>query len=131
MYKAMLNAYDCDLGGFAAAWETQPPPSDPHATEQTFFIAGGATSDIGCGSGPDAARLDSHGNPAQGFDASHGLLQDARRRHPHIPFSATILPELAEIAVGRFADVLCEIVIMHLDPEAVTPAVMPGPKSPG
>jgi SAM-dependent methyltransferase len=123
MDKATLNAYNRDPGGFAEDWETQPPPSDLHATVQRFFIADGTTADIGCGSGRDAAWLDSHGYPAHGFDASDGLLREARRRHPHIPFSTAILPELAGIEDGRFANVLCETVIMHLDPEAVTPAV--------
>ena len=65
MDKATLNAYDRDPGSFAEDWETQPPPSDLHATVQRFFIPGGATADIGCGSGRDAAWLDSHGYPAR------------------------------------------------------------------
>ena len=123
MDEATLKAYDRDPGSFAEDWETQPPPSDLHATVQRFFIPGGATADIGCGSGRDAAWLDSHGYPARGFDASDGLLCEARKRHPHITFEAATLPELAVIADGRFANVLCETVIMHLAADAVTPAV--------
>jgi 2-polyprenyl-3-methyl-5-hydroxy-6-metoxy-1,4-benzoquinol methylase len=92
-------------------------------TVQRFFIPGGVTADIGCGSGRDAAWLDSHGYPAQGFDASEGLLREARKRYPHITFKAATLPELAVITDGRFANVLCETVIMHLPPNDVTPAV--------
>lgn len=33
------------------------------------------------------------------------------------------MPELDGIAEGSFSNVLCETVIMHLDPEAITPAV--------
>ena len=123
MDKATLNAYDRDPNGFANDWETQPPPSDLHATVRRFFILGGTTADIGCGSGRDAAWLDHNGYPAKGFDASDGLLSEARRRHPQISFVTAILPELAEIADGSFANVLCETVIMHLEPEAITPAV--------
>jgi SAM-dependent methyltransferase len=123
MDQATLNAYDRDPNGFADDWETQPPPSDLHAAVRSFFIAGGATADIGCGSGRDAAWLDGNGYPAQGFDASDGLLREARQRHPHIPFATAILPDLAGIADGSFANVLCETVIMHLEPEAITPAV--------
>ena len=121
MDKATLNAYDRDPGSFAEDWETQPPPSGLYATVQRFFIPGGATADIGCGSGRDAAWLDSHGYPARGFDASDGLLREARKRHPHITFEAATLPELAVITDGRFANVLCETV--NLPPNDVTPAV--------
>jgi SAM-dependent methyltransferase len=123
MDEATLKAYDRDPGSFAEDWETQPPPSDLYATVQRFFIPGGATADIGCGSGRDAAWLDSHGFPAQGFDASEGLLREARKRHPHITFEAATLPALAVITDGRFANVLCETVIMHLPPNDLTPAV--------
>jgi SAM-dependent methyltransferase len=123
MDKATLNAYDRDPNGFANDWETQLPPSDLHATVQRFFILGGPTADIGCGSGRDAAWLDRNGYPAKGFDASDGLLSEARKRHPQIPFATAILPDLAGIADGSFANVLCETFIMHLEPEAITPAV--------
>ncbi|MCX7381142.1 MAG: class I SAM-dependent methyltransferase [Alphaproteobacteria bacterium] len=118
-----LNAYDRDPGSFAEDWETQPPPSDLHATVRRFFIQGGATADVGCGSGRDAAWLAANGYPAEGFDASDGLLREARRRHPRIAFAAATLPELAGIADSSFANVLCETVIMHLAPESVAPAV--------
>ena len=123
MDQATLAAYDRDANGFATDWETQPAPTDLHATVKKFFISGGLTADIGCGSGRDAAWLALNGYPAQGFDASDGLLGEARLRHPQVPFAAAVLPELAGIADGSFANVLCETVIMHLEPGAVTPAV--------
>ncbi len=123
MDNATLNAYNRDANGFASDWETQPPPSDLHAVVRRFFIAGGATADVGCGSGRDAAWLDANGYPARGFDASDGLLIEARQRHPELRFATAVLPELGEIADGSFTNVLCETVIMHLDPEAITPAV--------
>jgi SAM-dependent methyltransferase len=123
MDTATQSAYDRDANGFATDWETQPPPSDLHATVRTFFIPGGATADIGCGSGRDAAWLDANGYPAKGFDASDGLLREARKRHPNVPFATAILPGLDGIADGSFSNVLCETVIMHLEPEAITPAV--------
>jgi SAM-dependent methyltransferase len=125
MDDATLRAYDRDANDFADDWETQPPPTDLHATVRNFFIAGGLTADIGCGSGRgrDAAWLDAHGYPATGFDASDGLLREARRRHPQVRFAAATLPDLAGIERASFANVLCETVVMHLDPEAVTPAV--------
>jgi SAM-dependent methyltransferase len=122
MDDATLAAYDRDAAGFAREWAEQPPPSDLHATVRRFF-APGLTADIGCGSGRDAAWLTANGYPAHGFDASEGLLGEARRRHPEIPFSEAALPELPGIKDGSFTNVLCETVIMHLDPEAITPSV--------
>lgn len=92
MDKATLAAYDRDANGFASDWETQPPPSDLHATVKRFFIPGGRTADIGCGSGRDAAWLDMNGYHAKGFDASDGLLSEARRRYPQVEFSTATLP---------------------------------------
>jgi SAM-dependent methyltransferase len=123
MDDATLRAYDRDANDFADDWETQPPPTDLHATVRNFFIPGGRTADIGCGSGRDAAWLDAHGYPATGFDASDGLLREARRRHPQIRFAAATLPDLVGVERASFANVLCETVVMHLDPEVVTPAV--------
>jgi SAM-dependent methyltransferase len=122
MDDATLSAYDRDAASFAREWAEQPPPSDLHAVVRRFFVTG-ATADIGCGSGRDTAWLDGEGFHTHGFDASEGLLAEARRRHPQIPFSHATLPDLTGIENGSFANVLCETVIMHLDPKEVTPAV--------
>jgi SAM-dependent methyltransferase len=123
MDRATLNAYDSDPAGFADDWDHQPPPSDLHATVRKFFTPARPTADIGCGSGRDAAWLDANGYPTTGFDASDGLLREARKRHPHIPFAKAVLPDLVGISDGNYANVLCETVIMHLEPAAITPAV--------
>ena len=122
MDDATLSAYDRDAKAFASDWESQPSPSDLHAVVTKFFIPG-PTADIGCGSGRDAAWLNASGYPTKGFDASEGLLAEARRRHPRIDFGTAVLPDLGDIPEEGFANVLCETVIMHLDPEAVTLAV--------
>src|SRR5580692_8575572 len=122
MDDATLTAYDNAAKAFADEWAAQPPPTDLQAVVRQFFIPG-STADIGCGSGRDAAWLDAEGFPTHGFDASEGLLAEARRRHPRILFSHAMLPDLTGIKDGSFANVLCETVIMHLDPAEVTPAV--------
>ena len=122
MDDATLGAYDRDAKAFADAWDTQPPSADLQAVVRQFFISG-QTADVGCGSGRDAAWLNACGYPTRGFDASKGLLAEARRRHPQIQFGTAILPDLDGIAESGFANVLCETVIMHLDPKAITPAV--------
>jgi SAM-dependent methyltransferase len=90
---------------------------------QRFFIKGGATADIGCGSGREAAWLNANGYPAVGFDASAGLLAEARSRYPHLTFAHAELPELTGIASAACDNVLCETVIMHLDQAQIVPSV--------
>jgi SAM-dependent methyltransferase len=123
MDDATLTAYDKAAKAFADEWAAQPPPTDLQAVVRQFFVPGAPTADIGCGSGRDAAWLTANGFPTRGFDASEGLLAEARQRYPHIEFSNAVLPDLDGIADGSFTNVLCETVIMHLEPEAIAPAV--------
>ena len=113
MDRATLNAYDRDAAAYAEDWETQPAASDMHALVLQYFTPG-PTADVGCGSGRDAAWLNTHGFAATGFDASQGLLAEARRRHPGVRFRRAALPALEGVASARFDNVLCETVIMHL-----------------
>jgi len=120
MDRGTLEAYDRDAAAYADDWETQPPPSDMQALIRKYFSSG-PTADIGCGSGRDAAWLDANGFPVTGYDASEGLLAEARRRHPGVKFAHGVLPGLAEVTPASMANVLCETVIMHL-PVADIPA---------
>jgi SAM-dependent methyltransferase len=122
MDDATLSAYDRAAKTFADEWAAQPPPTDLQAVVRQFFLPG-TTADVGCGSGRDAAWLNANGYPTRGLDASEGLLAEARQRYPHIEFSKAVLPDLDGIAGASFTNVLCETVLMHLDPEAVIPAV--------
>ena len=96
-------------------WHEQPPPTDLHEVVKRFFIAGGITADIGCGSGREVAWLNANGFPAKGVDASTGLLGEARARYPQFEFAHAELPGLGGIAANTYDNVLCETVIMHLD----------------
>lgn len=120
--KRTLAAYDAAPESFAKGWAAQPPPSDLHAILRRHFQPG-LTADIGCGSGRDAAWLAAQGFPVIGYDASHGLLTEARRHYPAIEFRAATLPDLDGVPTGHFANVLCETVIMHLPLAAIGPAV--------
>ena len=123
MDRLTLAAYDHDAAAFAKDWHEQPAPHDLHAIVRRFFIRGGATADIGCGSGREVAWLNANGFPAVGFDASDGLLAEARARYPHLDFAHAELPELRGIAANTYENVLCETVIMHLDHAQVAPSV--------
>jgi trans-aconitate methyltransferase len=117
-----IDAYDADPSGFARDWDNQPEPTDVYRLVAQYF-APGPTADIGCGSGRDTAWLVRHGFPAIGFDASTGLLGEARLRSPTIEFEYGALPDLAQIGERRFTNVFCETVIMHLAPHLVGRAV--------
>jgi SAM-dependent methyltransferase len=122
MDRDTLAAYDRDAAAFAGDWHDQPPPSDLHALVRRFF-APGPTADIGCGSGREVAWLTANGYPAIGYDASEGLLAEARRRYPALDFRTSALPDLPGIPDAAFDNVLCETVIMHLPQAAIAPSV--------
>jgi SAM-dependent methyltransferase len=117
-----LETYDRLAASYADEWEQQPDPSDLYSLIDEYFVPG-PVADVGCGSGRDTAWLCGHGFQAVGFDASEGLLAEARRRHPGIEFTLARLPELDGVAAGAYANVLCETVIMHLAPADVGPSV--------
>jgi SAM-dependent methyltransferase len=123
MDRPTLAAYDKEAAAFAKDWHEQPAPVDLHDIVEQFFIKGRMAADIGCGSGREVAWLNDHGFPAQGFDASDGLLAEARRRYPKLDFAQAELPDLRGIAANAYDNVLCETVIMHLDRAQIAPSV--------
>ena len=123
MDRETLAAYDHGAAAFADDWHTQPAPVDLHDIVMRFFIKGGRTADIGCGSGREVAWLNANGFPAEGFDASDGLLAEARSRYPSLKFAHAELPALHGIAAHTYDNVLCETVVMHLDRALIAPSV--------
>jgi SAM-dependent methyltransferase len=121
--RLTLAAYDSGAAAFAKDWHAQPAPADLHDIVRRFFIRGGVSADIGCGSGREVAWLNANGFPAVGYDASDGLLAEARARYPHLDFAHAELPELPGIAANTFDNLLCETVIMHLDRALIAPSV--------
>jgi SAM-dependent methyltransferase len=123
MDRDTLAAYDRDAAAFAEDWHAQPAPVDLQDIVARYFIKGGLTADIGCGSGREVAWLNANGFPAEGFDASGGLLAEAQSRYPQFKFTHAELPALPGIAADAFDNVLCETVIMHLDRALIAPSV--------
>lgn len=119
MDRATIDTYTRAAHRYADEWADQPPPDDLYALLLQYFRPGGATVDIGCGSGRDVAWLNTKGFPATGYDASEGLLAEATAQYPAYAFHQAVLPELAGVPRGSFDNVLCETVIMHLSPEQV------------
>ena len=71
----------------------------------------------------DTAWLAATGFAATGYDASPGLLAEARRRYPALRFEVAALPALDKLPEDSFTNVLCETVIMHLPAPAIAPSV--------
>jgi SAM-dependent methyltransferase len=117
-----LAAYDTAASAFAADWHEQPAPTDLHDLVRRFFKRG-RTADVGAGSGREVAWLAVNGFEAVGYEPSSGLREEAQRRYPALSFEDAALPELAGIADASFDNVLCETVLMHLNPTAIEPAV--------
>ena len=117
-----LRVYDDSAPAFAKEWGQQPLPADLYRLLSEFFEPG-LTADIGCGSGRDLAWLASQGFSVRGFDVSEGLLAEARKRYPALSFSHAELPKLDGIASMTFQNVLCETVLMHLEPGAIADSV--------
>lgn len=122
MDRPTVEAYDKGARAYADDWHAQPTPTDLHDLIRRFFHRA-STADIGCGSGREVAWLNAHGCPAIGYDASPGLLAEARRRYPELQFAAAALPQLDGVARDAFDNVLCETVIMHLPPDEIAAAV--------
>nr|WP_255603885.1 class I SAM-dependent methyltransferase [Oscillochloris sp. ZM17-4] len=89
-------------------------PARTQALTQAFFRPGGPTADVGCGSGRDTAWLAEVGYPVTGYDASAGMLAEARVAYPSLTFAEAALPDLAGVPDSAFANALCNAVIMHL-----------------
>ena len=113
-----LVAYNSEAVKFAKDWLDQPAPEDMYALLVRYFKPG-LTADIGCGSGRDVAWLNGNGYEAIGYDASDGLLGQARTLHPNFRFEKAALPELDGLQQDTFENVLCETVIMHLATELI------------
>jgi 2-polyprenyl-3-methyl-5-hydroxy-6-metoxy-1,4-benzoquinol methylase len=122
MDEQTLSAYNGLGAHFAQEWREQAAPNDLYDVLRQYFKHG-PTVDIGCGSGRDVAWLDANGYEVMGYDASEGILQQARAMYPHLRFGVATLPELTNLLPGSYENVLCETVIMHLHPDAIGAAV--------
>ncbi|MFZ4875607.1 class I SAM-dependent methyltransferase [Janthinobacterium sp. Mn2066] len=117
-----LTAYNQQAAAYARDWREQDAPSDMYALLKQYFSPG-LTVDIGCGAGRDTAWLLDNGFQAIGVDVSQGLLDEARAAYPGITFQQASLPALDGLERGSYQNVLCETVIMHLDPASISDAV--------
>jgi SAM-dependent methyltransferase len=122
MDEKTIKVYN-EQAGVIAARHRARAHSYLHELVQQFFVLGGCTADIGCGSGRDTAWLVSQGFPTVGYDASEGMLEEARAACPGLDLRIDSLPELASITDGQYQNVLSSAVIMHLPAGQLSAAV--------
>jgi SAM-dependent methyltransferase len=122
MDRSTLAAYDADPQAYVDRWLARPEAIGLLDLMREHFKPGGLTADIGSGGGRLTAWLAGQGFAVVGFDASEGLLAEARARYPEIEFRRALLPDLPEVAPGSFDNVFCKGVLMHLPRAEVAPA---------
>ena len=82
---------------------------------------GGRVADLGTGSGQIARYVNDRGVPAVGIDIAPGMIDEARVRHPGIPFEAGDFTRLST-PDGAFAGLTAFYAIVHLTRAELRPA---------
>ena len=90
---------------------------------QEFFLPGQPTADIGCGCGRDLEWMVDRGYPAVGYDASEGMLAQARSIRGGMDLRRDTLPDLGTIESESYDNVVCSAVLMHLPREQLGPSI--------
>ena len=125
MDERSIRFYDQITGDIAARYRSIDPSLLPYLTmAANFFYAGQPTADIGCGVGRDAAWLQGQGFPVVGYDASSGMLEQARSAYPGLEVRQATLPDLAVIPDESYANVQCAATLMHVHRESIITAVL-------
>ena len=80
MDKSTLEKYNTDAESIAADHRLKNPER-LYLLIKSFFTKSGKTADIGCGSGRDTDWLNRNGYPADGYDTSTKMLDEARKHY--------------------------------------------------
>lgn len=121
MDKKTVETYDQNAGDFKKAHEGQNPLR-LYELCKAFFKKGAPTADIGCGIGRDTAWLNKNDYPAEGFDASEGMLKVAKQAYPTIKFKAVSIPALE--FDSNFENLFCCAVLMHIPRSSLVASVI-------
>jgi len=122
MDQQTIASYNESAGRTAALYDTLVPES-LYRLIGRFFVPDAFGADVGCGSGRDTYWMLQQGYRVVGIDAAAGMLSEARRRYPRLPFVRDSLPLLNSVRDGVFTNLLCSAVLMHLPADEVEPAV--------
>jgi SAM-dependent methyltransferase len=118
-----VRSYDVVAAAYADELldELDRKPFDRWLLERVAALAGGApVADVGCGPGQVAAHLALAGADVTGIDLSPGMVEEARRRFPELPFE---VGDLAALPPGRWAAVTAWYSLVHLAPQELPGAI--------
>jgi SAM-dependent methyltransferase len=90
--------------------------------ESVRAAGGGPVADVGCGPGHVTAYLHELGVDAFGVDLSPGMIDVARRDHPHLRFEVRSMTDL-DLPAGSVAGLLAWQSLIHI-PDDDMPAVL-------
>ncbi len=101
--RRVMAAYTEAAAGYAAELldELDRKPFDRWLLERLAELSdGGPVADVGCGPGQVTAHLALAGADVTGFDLAPGMVEEARRRFPELPFEVGDLRALPALADG-------------------------------
>jgi uncharacterized protein YceH (UPF0502 family) len=115
-YDAVATAYADELID-----ELERKPFDRWLLDRVAALAvGGPVADVGCGPGQVTQHLALAGADVTGIDLSPGMVDEARRRFPDLPFQ---IGDLTALAPGRWAAITAWYALVHLAAEELPPAI--------
>ncbi|CAN5681331.1 hypothetical protein BH10ACT1_BH10ACT1_42030 [soil metagenome] len=124
----VVAAYDTVAGAYADHLidELDAKPFDRWLLERLADLAvGGPVADAGCGPGQVTFHLAAAGADVTGFDLSPGMVAEARRRFPEVPFEVGDLTALPAPTGGGsgWSAVAAWYSLVHLASSELKPAV--------
>ena len=108
-----LKAYSANAARLVSSYATMKPRR-MYELVATFFHRGGATLDVGCGSGRDLSYLQGAGFKIEGLDAVPEFVNHCREHSPSVTVHLDQLPKLSTIPDSKYDNVLVSAVLMHL-----------------
>ena len=112
------TAYDTVADSYAQLVESSLAESPVDRALLGVFaelVTGGPVADLGCGPGRITTFLHGLGLDVSGVDLSPGMVDVARRRHPHLRFSVGSL-EALDLPDGGLAGALAWYSVIHTPP---------------
>jgi ubiquinone/menaquinone biosynthesis C-methylase UbiE len=113
-YDRVAAAYSKQIGG-----ELQHKPLEREMLARFAEEVEGRICDLGCGPGHVAAYLAEHGADAFGIDLSPGMIEQARKNNPGIPFEVGNMRNL-RLDDESLGGIVALYSIIHINREDVT-----------
>ena len=124
---SIQRSYDTVASDYAAEYrdELAKKPFDRKMLDWLAEKAGerGLLCDMGCGPGQIAGYLHGRGMRVCGVDVSPGMVREARRLHPDIPFAEGDMRALTDIASASYGGIAAFYSLIHV-PRNDMPSVL-------